>query len=97
MSILINAVKVEDDYTIEYSANPKRPTSKAYARYTAYSKATNIKDYLDICLEGGTKKFARPDLRYDEAHGFLKVFNLDGECINPNEEPVTEEKETTKK
>jgi len=46
--------------------NPKRPSSKAFARYEKYMNSKTVKDYLE---NGGLTA----DLKYDEKKGFLKV------------------------
>ncbi len=54
----------------------------AYRRYEIYQKCTNINDYMKICSENNFMKYAKPDLRYDEEHGFLSIFDEDGNQIN---------------
>lgn len=46
------------------TANPKRPSGRAYTRFEAYMKASTVQEYLD---NGGTMS----DLKYDQAKGFL--------------------------
>jgi len=82
METLVNAVKVGDDDTLKFKPNPKRPGFKAHARYEAYQNATTLEEYLKL-NEG---KYARPDLRYDEEHGHLEIYNADGELKNPRPE-----------
>lgn len=82
MEILINATKVTDENTLEFVPNPKRQGFKAHARYEEYMSATTVSEYFELA----DKKYARADLRYDEEHGHLKVFNSDGEQINAPEE-----------
>ena len=83
MSIIINSVKVDDTMTIEFVSNPKRPGFKAHARYELYGVATTIAEFFEIVNENELlKKYGRADLRYDEEHGHLKIFNEDGEQIN---------------
>lgn len=87
MTTLINSTKVEDDHTIAFAPNPKRPGFKAHARYEVYSAATTLVEYHELLTEAGIeKKYARPDLRYDEEHGHLKIFDADGNQINIHEE-----------
>ena len=99
MSHLINNVKVEDDYTLEYAANPKRNGCKAWTRYETYSQYETVGEYLKKCaLDDSMKKYARADLRYDHEHGHLKIYNLDGECmeyVDPNGVAEEEPKEAT--
>ncbi len=78
--IIVNAVKITDDCSIEFISNPKRPGFKAHARYENYMVATTIAEYMELCE--GEIKYAKPDLRYDEEHGYLKVMNAEGEQIN---------------
>lgn len=82
MSHVINGTKLEEGYTIEYVTNPKRPGFKAHARYELYCGATTLEEYL----ETADKKFAKADLRYDEEHGYLKIFDEDGNWINEPKE-----------
>lgn len=85
MEILINGHKVNEETTLEFVPNPKRPGFKAHARYAAYQEATTIEEFFKIAEEGGFRKYATADLRYDEEHGHLKLFR-DGEQINAREE-----------
>lgn len=78
MTKLINSVKIEEGFTIEFVANPKRSGFKAYKRYEEYMSAKTIEEYQKIA----EKKYASADLRYDESHGYLKIFNTDGEHVN---------------
>lgn len=71
--------------TLKYATNPKRPSSAAYRRYEVYAQATTIDEYFELAVE---HKFAMPDLRYDEAHGFLLVFDQHGNLINEKPQPV---------
>lgn len=80
MEILINAVKVTSDMTIEYVANPKRAGFKAHARYANYMAATTVDEYMELTAD--EPKYARPDLRYDEEHGYLIIRDADGEQVN---------------
>lgn len=87
MSILINAVKVDETTRFEYVPNPKRAGFKAHARYERYQKAETLDEYNEIMSSDADKKYAKPDLRYDEEHGHLKLYNAEGEWLNP---PKTE-------
>ena len=78
MTKLINSVKIEEGFTIEFVANPKRLGFKAYKRYEEYMSAKTLAEYTEIA----EKKFAAADLRYDESHGYLKIFDADGEQVN---------------
>ena len=84
----INGFNYDDIATIEYAANPKRPGFKAHARYEIYSAASTVEEYFEIYSTSDKleKKYARPDLRYDEEHGHLKLFDADGNQINLKEE-----------
>ena len=79
MEKLINAHKVDGSVRFKYAANPKKKHGKAYARYEAYSACTSIEEYLNMA----ESKYAMADLRYDEAHGFLKLYREDGTLLNP--------------
>jgi len=85
MELLVNAVKITSDCTLEYKANPKRSGCKAWTRYEGYQAATTIDEYMEITTDQDGK-YGYADLRYDEAKGFLKVMNADGEQINLKEE-----------
>lgn len=78
----INGHSYDDITTIEYAPNPKRPGFKAHARYEVYSTATTIEEYFEIYSEKLEKKYAAPDLRYDEEHGHLKLLDAEGNVIN---------------
>ncbi len=80
MSILINGVKVEKDMVLSYVNNPKRAGFKAHARYELYKSAESIEEYMEICEDN--IKYAKPDLRYDEEHGYLLIHSADGSPIN---------------
>jgi len=77
----VNGYRVDENVVMEYVTNPKRPGFKAHARYAAYSSCTTIAEYMELCAD----KYGRPDLRYDEEHGHLKLF-VNGEQINVHEE-----------
>lgn len=81
MEKLINSYKVDASIRFEFKPNPKKKHGKAYARYERYQEAANIVEYLQTA----EPKYAMADLRYDEAHGHLKLFNADGEHINQKE------------
>lgn len=86
MTSLINSYKITDDMTIEFTPNPKRPGFKAHARYEIYSTATTLAEYYELLSEAEVeKKYSRPDLRYDEEHGHLKIFDVDGNQVNMKE------------
>lgn len=80
MSILINGVKLEKDMVMSYVDNPKRSGFKAHARYELYKNAASIEEYMEICE--GDIKYAKPDLRYDEEHGYLLIHDAEGNPIN---------------
>lgn len=82
--MLINATKVDDTTRFEYVSNPKRPGFKAHARYEAYQSSTSLVEYRATCEEIGSKAI-NADLRYDEEHGFLKLYNDEDELLNPKE------------
>lgn len=79
MEKFVNAFKIDSSIRFEYRPNPKKRHGKAHARYERYQGVTNLVEYLEIA----EAKYAMADLRYDEAHGHLKLFNADGEQINP--------------
>ena len=81
MIIMINAWKVDETTKVEYVTNPKRAGFKAHARYEEYQRCTTIGEYLELC----TDKYSRPDLRYDEDHGYLKIYDDEGNHINEKE------------
>ncbi len=91
MTHTINGTKVEDGFTIEFIANPKRSGFKAHGRYEIYQSATTIEEYIELA----DKKYAKADLRYDEAKGYLTIFDTDGEIVNAKEEIVAKEEEPT--
>lgn len=82
MSILINAVKVDETTVFEYKTNPKRAGFKAHARYERYQHATTLAEYNEIMSSDADKKYAKPDLRYDEEHGHLKLYDAEGNWLN---------------
>ena len=84
MERLINNVKIDENTRFEYVTNPKRVGFKAHARYANYQSATNIEEYTE--LTETEAKYASPDLRYDEEHGFLKLFDAEDVQLNPTEE-----------
>lgn len=69
----LNGVEINELTEISYSANKKRPSGKAYARYELYSKATTIGEYYEIA----DPKYATADLKYDHEHGFLTLVDED--------------------
>ena len=79
MIILVNSVKVDETMKMEYISNPKRIGFKAHARYEEYMSCESIEEYMEMC----DVRYARPDLRYDEEHGFLRIYDADGELLNP--------------
>ena len=70
---VINGYKIDDNTRFEYTPNPKRPGFKSYNRYKMYEGSTTMEEYM----ENTDKKYRFPDLRYDEEHGFLKLFDGD--------------------
>ena len=81
--LLINAVKTDDTTVFKFAPNPKRPHSKVFGRYEAYSKATNIEEYRAMSeAHDGNLKNVMPSLRYDEAHGYLTLFDKEGVWLN---------------
>ena len=82
MEVLINAVKVDETTVFEYVSNPKRAGFKAHARYERYQAATTLEEYNEIMSSDEDKKYAKPDLRYDEDNGHLKLYNTDGDLIS---------------
>jgi len=81
VTVSVNGYKVDENVVLEYVPNPKRPGFKAHARYEEYKECKSIAEYMAICAN----KYGRPDLRYDEEHGHLKLF-VNGEQINVHEE-----------
>jgi len=69
MEMLINDVKVDENTEILYVKNPKRTNGKAWFRYEMYQDANTIGEYL----ETAEKKYAKADLKYDHAKGFLTI------------------------
>lgn len=69
MELLINDVKVDAATEIEYRANPKVPNKKAWSRYEMYQTAKTIGEYLEMT----ERKYAKADLKYDHAKGFLTI------------------------
>lgn len=57
-----------DERTLKILAdeNPKRPGSESYKRFKLYNKASTVQEYLNA---GGSLA----DIRWDVAHGFIKV------------------------
>ena len=78
--VSVNGYKVNDSVVMEYVPNPKRPGFKAHSRYEEYKECKSIGEYMLIA----NTKYGRPDLRYDEEHGHLKLF-VNGEQINVHE------------
>ena len=93
MSTLINAIKVENETAIKFIPNPKRPGFKAHERYEKYSSAKTIAEYFEL----SEKKYSRADLRYDEEHGYLQIFDADGNQINQKETDADKQKPAAKK
>lgn len=83
----INGHQIDDTTTFEFAPNPKRPHAKVYARYQAYSQATNLEEYNQLSeAHDGHKRNIMPSLRYDEAHGHLKFYDEEHNQINIHEE-----------
>jgi hypothetical protein len=64
----INGVYVHPETPITWliSANPKRPSGKAYARFATYMESSTVADYLNA---GGTLA----DLKYDASRAYLSI------------------------
>lgn len=62
----INGTYIHDDTKLDWkiTANPKRPSGKAYSRFEAYMNQPTVADYI---AAGGTMA----DLKYDQSKGFL--------------------------
>ena len=58
--------KLDPRVITSIAPNPKKPGSKAYARYSLYSEGMTVQQYL---VAGGESS----DIRYDVEHGFIKV------------------------
>ena len=78
MEKLINGFKIEENMKIEFVKNPKRNGFKGFERYEKYQTATTLNEYYEL----SEKKYSNADLRYDEEHKFLKIFNENGDQIN---------------
>ncbi len=78
MNILINGFKIEDDMKIEFVSNPKRKGFKSFERYEKYQTSTTLNEYFEL----NEKRYSKPDLRYDEEKGYLKIFDENGTQIN---------------
>lgn len=59
-------VFAETPLTWTISANPKRPSGKAYSRFANYMLAPTVQSYMD---NGGTLA----DLKYDHAKQFFTI------------------------
>ena len=92
MEILINDQKVDDSIRFEFVPNPKKKHGKSYQRYEVYQHCTSLSEYL-LTVD---QKYGRPDLRYDESHGYLKLFDKEGNHLNPKVPPITEVTEQKK-
>jgi len=64
----INGVHAYETTSLKWlaTANPKRPSGKAHARFERYMQATTVGEYIS---SGGTKA----DLRYDVAKGYVAL------------------------
>lgn len=71
------AHEIDENTKIEFVSNPKRAGKNAHARYAKYESAKTLKQYFEL----NAGKFAMPDLKYDTAHHFLKIF-VDGKNVN---------------
>lgn len=78
MKVYVNGYVIDGDTVLEYAANPKRIGFKAHARYEQYQEATTLDQYMSICADWPA---AKPDLKYDESKGYLKLI-VDGVVIN---------------
>ncbi|CAE7602276.1 unnamed protein product [Symbiodinium pilosum] len=81
--IFTSALDLLDKDQLRFMPNTKTPGSASHRRYAKYSKAGTVKQAIDL-------GWRTEDRRFDFAHGFAKVVNLDtepasGECLVEDE------------
>lgn len=60
--------------TVVAETNPKRPGTKAHAKWQLYAKAKTVGDVIAAFVAAKhPKRRALSALRWDEAHGFIKI------------------------
>lgn len=55
-------------------ANPKKPGSRAYERFSLYAAGQSVKDFIAACIKAGfAEREARADISWDRRKGFITV------------------------
>lgn len=54
-------------------ANPKRPSSKAFAAFACYKNGMTTGQFCDAVNAIGQEGMGTPNLTYDASHGFIKI------------------------